>query len=840
MTALYAIYGRLFEGASVDVVVYSASLPAGKFVVISDLSPPKDCSVVLRLDSKRSHLTASNDILTHPWVLDTLGISDGNHISVSFFNECIVQSDESLNINMSFVQTISYKHWDEVCITSISDLIKGGNSYLWPSSIDKQLFCKLLPSLLTGKYIRSGMIVPVAYLDSILLFKVNSIAQVDSISPDHNVYLLKHSQSINISCDFIQSTSIATADHPAVAEDAFEKEIKDYSACMSDSYIATQFYKVMNICSQVLHSNRQWKGCRSALVTAIEGGGKSYFLKLVKYSTVKAAYINECSYRNASHIVSKELVVLTITAATLRKVETEVDCTSFNQYTQDVNVKIAALLQQLCMLLQVPITANMLAPTTPILLLIDDIADFYRDPDDEESAGSRTADDSAIALILKDLLHLVNNESLAWRVVVISTARITPGATKRMAATNSLQTYFKHEIVVSLQKPSSNDRKVIIEALLRRNNHFQLENIAEEGGGSDDDVVKVWSAKLALITTGYVPGDIVTLVKRLSNATSTPVLWRSALELLSTMPPKQLTLIDQGSAVQQEKTLTWDNFGGYRPQKESIMKLFRAFQHVKEANNELLQQIYSKLPRGIVLYGPSGCGKTYMARVIASVSNMNFVSVKSTDILSKYYGQTEEVLRSIFSKARSAAPCILFFDEFDTIACKREISDQNSDGTGSVYNRILSTFLNELDGICNRGDSSGSSFEREVLVVTACLDITQLDEALIRPGRLHYHILLEKPTYDDVVDILELEIKRNNSSAYNDTVDIPLIATSIMRTSPSSSTVVSLCKQAIAYALREAITSQRELETVPGELNSKSIKVSQTHFSQVLRAQNAL
>ena len=243
-----------------------------------------------------------------------------------------------------------------------------------------------------------------------------------------------------------------------------------------------------------------------------------------------------------------------------------------------------------------------------------------------------------------------------------------------------------------------------------------------------------------------------------------------------------------------------------------------------------------------MLHGPSGCGKTHMAKVIASVSNMNFVSVKSTDILSKYYGQTEEVIRSIFSKARSAAPCILFFDEFDTIACRRETSDQNSDGVGGVYNRILSTFLNELDGISNRGENTGNSFEHEVLVVTACLDIKLLDEALIRPGRLHYHILLDKPGYDDVVDILEHEIKRSNRNAYDEEVNIPFIATSIMPINPSSSTIISLCKQAIAIALREAIVSRCSTEpgAASGDPNSKKIKVYQHHFNQVLDTYNAL
>ncbi len=843
MTESFAVYGMLCGGANADIAVCAGASSIHKFAVITASSPTYGTSVVLRLDSKRNHLAASNDMLTHPWILDLLGIGNGNQINILFSNEYIKQNDESLNITLSFMRIISYKHWDETRITSISELVKGENQFQWPSSIDKQLLCKLLPSLLVGKYICNDAIVPIAYLDTILLFKVHSIAQSDFMTDRNTVYQLLRSNIIEISCDF-NTTSIATSNQPEVANDAFEIESEDYFACTPNSYIFSQFHKVVSICTQMFHSHNQWEGCRSALITAIEGGGKSYFLNLVKHNMIKSMKINEIYHQNSSHFISEKLVVLTVTAATLRNIDVEVDCASFNQYTQDMDTKAKSLLLQLCQLLQLPVAANTFTPTTPTLLLIDNINDFYQDPDNDESAGSANANGNTIAFIVKDLLNVVNNRLVAWKLIVLSTACITPGASKRMVASNSLQTYFKHEIMISLQKPSSNDRQHIIDALLRRHNRLHLENISDNATKSsdNDDVIGIWSAKLALITTGYVPGDIVALVKRLSNISSIPISWKSALELLSIMPPKQLTLIDQGSAVQQEKTLTWDSFGGYHRQKQAIMKLFRAFQQVKETGYDLLQQIYSKLPRGIVLYGPSGCGKTYMAKIIASVSNMNFVSVKSTDILSKYYGQTEEVIRSIFSKARSAAPCILFFDEFDTIACRRQSSDENSDGTGSVYNRILSTFLNELDGISNRGENTGISFEREVLVVTACLDIKLLDEALIRPGRLHYHILLDKPGYDDVVDILEHEIKRNNRNAYDEEVNIPSIATSIMRINPSSNTVISVCKQAIAIALREAIMSQcsTELETVSGDLNSKKIKVNQHHFSQVLGTYDAL
>ncbi|KAH9245102.1 hypothetical protein BASA81_017438 [Batrachochytrium salamandrivorans] len=164
-------------------------------------------------------------------------------------------------------------------------------------------------------------------------------------------------------------------------------------------------------------------------------------------------------------------------------------------------------------------------------------------------------------------------------------------------------------------------------------------------------------------------------------------------------------------------------------------------------------------PSGILLYGPSGCGKTMFVHAIATESNMNFVMVKSHDLFSKYLGESEANIRSLFVSARKLSPCIIFFDEIDAIATRREWTE---DGAGGVNERVLSTLLNEMDGVQER---------REIIVIACSNRPEKLDECtfatsegewselrgfLLTPhlGRLDRHIHVGLPDESDRYDIM--------------------------------------------------------------------------------------
>lgn len=148
---------------------------------------------------------------------------------------------------------------------------------------------------------------------------------------------------------------------------------------------------------------------------------------------------------------------------------------------------------------------------------------------------------------------------------------------------------------------------------------------------------------------------------------------------------------------------------------------------------------------GILLWGPPGCGKTLVAKAVANESKANFISIKGPELLNKYVGESERAVRSLFARARSSAPCILFFDEMDALAPKRD------DSLSDASSRVVNALLTELDGVGDRGG---------IYVVGATNRPDCIDPAIRRPGRLGTSVFVGLPTPGDRVDILRT-IHRN-------------------------------------------------------------------------------
>ncbi|RKP24412.1 P-loop containing nucleoside triphosphate hydrolase protein [Syncephalis pseudoplumigaleata] len=146
---------------------------------------------------------------------------------------------------------------------------------------------------------------------------------------------------------------------------------------------------------------------------------------------------------------------------------------------------------------------------------------------------------------------------------------------------------------------------------------------------------------------------------------------------------------------------------------------------------------------GVLLYGPPGCGKTWLAKDAIGTLGLPAIVVRGTQLFSRYFGETERRLRELFRTARQHTPCVLFFDEIDALGAQRDMSD--GDAGGKVQERLLSTLLNEMDGItANTG-----------LFVLACTNRPdQVDAALLRPGRLDALIHVDLPDSTDRAAIL--------------------------------------------------------------------------------------
>ncbi|MFX1494666.1 MAG: CDC48 family AAA ATPase [Promethearchaeota archaeon] len=233
--------------------------------------------------------------------------------------------------------------------------------------------------------------------------------------------------------------------------------------------------------------------------------------------------------------------------------------------------------------------------------------------------------------------------------------------------------------------------------------------------------------------------------------------------------------------------VSWEQIGGLDELKQ---KLIEAVDWPLSHPN-----IFSRMgitpPKGILLYGPPGCGKTLLARAVANESKANFISIKGPELLSKYVGESEKAIREVFRKARMSAPCIIFFDEFDSIAPSRGRYTSDS----GVSEKVLSQFLTELDGL---------EVNKDIVVIAATNRPDILDPALIRPGRIDRILLVPAPEEDGRIEILK--IFTENMPVVND-FDLKEISKQLKGFSGAD--IETLCREAAMIALRENIRAKK-------------------------------
>ncbi len=241
--------------------------------------------------------------------------------------------------------------------------------------------------------------------------------------------------------------------------------------------------------------------------------------------------------------------------------------------------------------------------------------------------------------------------------------------------------------------------------------------------------------------------------------------------------------------------VSWDQIGGLEDLKQKLIEAVDwPLSHPK-----IFDRMGIKPPRGILLYGPPGCGKTLLARAVAHESKANFISIKGPELLSKYVGESEKAIREIFRKAKMAAPCIIFFDEFDSIAPSRGRHTTDS----GVSEKVLSQLLTELDGL---------EVKKDIVVIAATNRPDILDPALIRPGRIDRMLLVPPP--DEIGRLEILKIFTKDMPLAN---NIDLNVLNKLLNGFSGADIETLCREAGMIALRE---------------NIRARKITKEHFKQ--------
>ncbi len=315
---------------------------------------------------------------------------------------------------------------------------------------------------------------------------------------------------------------------------------------------------------------------------------------------------------------------------------------------------------------------------------------------------------------------------------------------------------------------------------------------------SDDTNLK----ELAQITYGFVGADIAALCREAAMSALRTVL--PEIDLEAPEIPKeildklQVTLDDFNNSMKDVRpsamreimieipNVTWEDIGGL----EDVKCLLKEAVEWPLQNPESFKRIGVEAPNGALLYGPPGTGKTMLAKAIAHESGANFITAKGSDLLSKWYGESEKRIAEVFTRARQVSPSIIFLDELDALAPVRGAAI----GEPHVTERIVSQLLSEMDGL-------------EELIGVVVIGATNrpdiIDPALIRPGRFDELILVPVPDEKTRHNIFEVHMKK---MVVADDVDIDVLVG--LTDHFTGADIAAVCKKAGRFALREDLQAE--------------------------------
>ncbi|KAK5780370.1 hypothetical protein RI543_002126 [Arxiozyma heterogenica] len=401
----------------------------------------------------------------------------------------------------------------------------------------------------------------------------------------------------------------------------------------------------------------------------------------------------------------------------------------------------------------------------PSMIFIDEV---------DSLAPNRSNDDSGEveSRIVATLLTLMDGMSASGRVVVIA-------ATNRPNSVDpALRRPGRFDQEIEIGIPDVNAR---LDILLK-----QFSKMSIERHTLTNEDIKLIASK----THGYVGADLSALCREsvmktiqrgikeginLSETTLKVIISDVENALLEVRPSAMREIFLEMPKVY------WSDIGG----QEDLKRKMREMIQLPLEASETFAKLGISAPKGVLLYGPPGCSKTLTAKALATESGVNFLAVKGPEIFNKYVGESEKAIREIFRKARAASPSIIFFDEIDALS-----PDRDSGGSTSAANHVLTTLLNEIDGV---EELNG------VVIVAATNRPDEIDPALLRPGRLDRHIYVAPPDFEARLQILKNCTKKFNIEQTG--IDLEDLA---KRTDGcSGAEVVLLCQEAGLAAIME-------------------------------------
>jgi transitional endoplasmic reticulum ATPase len=271
------------------------------------------------------------------------------------------------------------------------------------------------------------------------------------------------------------------------------------------------------------------------------------------------------------------------------------------------------------------------------------------------------------------------------------------------------------------------------------------------------------------------------------------------------------TITEKDADLRGMPHVSYEDIGGLRNEMQKVREMIE----LPLRHPEIFEKLGIEAPKGVLLFGPPGTGKTLLAKAVASESNAHFISISGPEIMSKFYGESEARLREIFKEARDKAPSIIFIDEIDSIAPKRE------EVTGEVERRVVSQMLSLMDGLEGRG---------KVIVIAATNRQNALDPALRRPGRFDREIEIKVPDKHGRLEILQIHARNMPLDPNVDQGRIAAISHGFV-----GADLEYLCKEAAMKCLRRLLPElNMEEEKLPPETLDKLI-ITQNDFDQAIK-----
>jgi len=269
----------------------------------------------------------------------------------------------------------------------------------------------------------------------------------------------------------------------------------------------------------------------------------------------------------------------------------------------------------------------------------------------------------------------------------------------------------------------------------------------------------------------------------------------------------------------------WTDIGGLENVKQELQELV---QYPVEHPEKYLK--FGMQPsRGVLFYGPPGCGKTLLAKAIAHECQANFISIKGPELLTMWFGESEANVRDVFDKARAAAPCVLFFDELDSIAKSR---GGNIGDAGGAADRVINQILTEMDGM---------SSKKNVFIIGATNRPDIIDSAILRPGRLDQLIYIPLPDEPSRLQIFKANLRKTPIAKE---VDLGYLAKTTVGFSGADITEISqrACKLAIRESIEKEIAHEKERqkrqakgEELMDELYDPVPEITRQHFEEAMK-----